>query len=88
VAIIAAVCTFGANIPAAPIASSADGILKFLSCESAADEAHLASEHLRERLPNAQIFIARVGHRGLTSCQFDPIDWLLAPGRDEILSND
>lgn len=28
-----------------------------------ADEAHLASELLRNRLPNAQIFIARVGHR-------------------------
>ena len=28
-----------------------------------ADEAHLASEDLRKRLPNAQIFIARVGHR-------------------------
>jgi transposase len=28
-----------------------------------ADEAHLASQRLRTRLPNAQIFIARVGHR-------------------------
>lgn len=28
-----------------------------------ADEAHLASRGLRKRLPNAEIFIARVGHR-------------------------
>ena len=28
-----------------------------------ADEAHVAGERLRSRLPNAQIFIARVGHR-------------------------
>lgn len=28
-----------------------------------ADEAHLAGDRLRSRLPNAQIFIARVGHR-------------------------
>jgi hypothetical protein len=28
-----------------------------------ADEAHVAGDHLRSRLPNAQIFIARVGHR-------------------------
>ncbi len=28
-----------------------------------AEEAHLAGERLRLRIPNAQIFIARVGHR-------------------------
>lgn len=28
-----------------------------------ADEAHIAGDHLRLRLPNAQIFIARIGHR-------------------------
>lgn len=28
-----------------------------------ADEAHLAGDRLRKRLPNAQVFIARVGHR-------------------------
>jgi hypothetical protein len=28
-----------------------------------ADEAHLAGDRLRSRSPNAQIFIARVGHR-------------------------
>ena len=28
-----------------------------------ADEAHLASQRLRTRLPNSQIFIARIGHR-------------------------
>ncbi len=28
-----------------------------------AAEAHLASERLRNRLPNAQVFVARVGHR-------------------------
>ena len=28
-----------------------------------ADEAYLAGDRLRKRLPNAQIFIARVGHR-------------------------
>ena len=28
-----------------------------------ADEAHLAGDRLRKRFPNAQIFIARVGHR-------------------------
>lgn len=28
-----------------------------------ADEAHIAGDRLRLRLPNAQIFIARIGHR-------------------------
>lgn len=28
-----------------------------------ADEAHIAGDHLRLRLPNAQIFIVRIGHR-------------------------
>ena len=28
-----------------------------------ADEAHLASDQLRKRLPDPQVFIARVGHR-------------------------
>ena len=27
------------------------------------DEAHLASELLRKRLPDAQVFVAQVGHR-------------------------
>ncbi len=28
-----------------------------------AEEAHLASENLRQRLANPQIFVARIGHR-------------------------
>jgi hypothetical protein len=38
-----------------------------------ADEAHVAGDRLRKLLPNAQIFIARIGHRAAFFARYKPI---------------